>query len=129
MILTISRLQSSTNEAKLYATFATDEEKRLLSLYGGIPDDNLIDVRSETFAYDIKLIGDAHGFDVILAARGVESAREMWSYLRRDGRLIKLGQSDSVAFNTFDSSMFSKGATLSHFNINNYLMNQLKHPE
>lgn len=129
MILSTSRLKSSANVFKIYATFASDEEKLLLSGHGGIPEHHLIDVRSATFACDLKSIGDAQGFDVVLAARGSESARECWGYLRRGGRLITVGQSDLGAFSTFDPFVFSKGATLSHFSMDNYSKTQPEYSE
>ncbi len=99
--------------AEIYATVGSDEKRRLLMDFYGIPEDHIFYSRTTAFAQGVKRMTNGRGVDVILNSLSGEGLIASWECIAPYGRFVEIGKKDIMDGEKLPMQPFSKNVTFS----------------
>ena len=111
--------------SRIIVTFNSDEGRTLFHKEYPILDTCKSLVVSPRLEEDFQTLTDGHGIDIAITTGGTSSLPEIWKSLAKSGKLICTGDSVVPNISILDPSVFSRGASLVSFDVNNMVKDQV----
>ncbi|KAM0255274.1 hypothetical protein ACHAQJ_005929 [Trichoderma viride] len=94
-------------KANIYATVGSPEKRKYLIDNFRIPNENIFDSRSTSFAADVMRETGGKGVDVALNSLSGELLHQTWACIAKWGTMVEIGKRDLLGSAKLDMSLFS----------------------
>ncbi|GAB7354584.1 hypothetical protein MBLNU459_g5031t2 [Dothideomycetes sp. NU459] len=98
--------------AEVLITYTSTAEKEFICEYGGVDKSRLIANAAATLAHDIDNIAGDRGINLALTLSHSSNSSIVWSRLGPGGQFVIVGTRGKPALNSFDMSVFTRGASI-----------------
>ena len=96
-------------------------ERDFVSKHIDIPEDHFISINSPSFSNDLEELAPGNSINLVLSLSTSTQLQNIWIKLAPNGMLVLVGENDMPAFETFNMSVFSRGASIKTINLSEML--------
>lgn len=99
-----------------------ETEKDFLCAHVNLPEDSFITVKSPSFSNDLGELTPGNSIDLVLSLSTSTNLQDFWTKVAPSGTLVLVGEDDLPAFDTFNMSVFLRGASIRSINLSEMLL-------
>lgn len=96
-------------------------ERDFVSKHIDIPEDHFISINSPSLSNDLEELVPGNSINLVLSLSTSTQLQNIWIKLAPNGTLVLVGENDMPAFETFNMSVFSRGASIKTINLSEML--------